>query len=71
MPRDPFVREKFTREQSAARQLAKEYFERYPKDRYQTEVESWCELQSFNIGVHDEADARPDRGCPSPTKPRQ
>jgi len=26
-----------------------EYFERYPKDRYQTEVESWRPLQSFNI----------------------
>jgi hypothetical protein len=33
----------------AARKLAKEYFERYPKDRYQTEVESWRNLQSSNI----------------------
>jgi hypothetical protein len=41
--RDPFIREKFTKEH------AKEYFERYPKDRYQTEVESWRELQSRNI----------------------
>ena len=40
MARDPFVREKFTKEHTAARELAKEYFERYPKDRYQTEVES-------------------------------
>jgi len=24
------------------------YFERFPKDRYQTEVESWRELQSNN-----------------------
>jgi hypothetical protein len=31
MPRDPFIREKFTREQTAARKLAEEYFERYPK----------------------------------------
>jgi hypothetical protein len=38
--RDPFIREKFTKEQSPARQHAKEFFERYPKDRYQTEVES-------------------------------
>ena len=44
-----FIREKFTKEQSHARQHAKEYFERYPKDRYQTEVESWRELQSRNI----------------------
>ena len=49
MPRDPFIREKFIREHTAARKLAKEYFERYPKDRYQTEVESWRNLQSSNI----------------------
>jgi len=46
---DPFIREKFTRERSAARKLAKEYFERFPKDRYQTEIESWRNLQSANI----------------------
>ena len=49
MPRDPLFREKFTKERSAARKLAQEYFERYPKDRYQTEVESWRNLQSANI----------------------
>jgi hypothetical protein len=38
MPTDQFIREKFTKERSAARKLAREYFERYPKDRYQTEV---------------------------------
>jgi hypothetical protein len=47
--RDPFIREKFTRERSAARTFAKKYFERYPKDRYQTEVESWRHLQSANV----------------------
>jgi hypothetical protein len=47
--KDPFIRVKFTKEQSFARQLAKEYFEKYPKDRYQTEVESWREIQSRNI----------------------
>jgi hypothetical protein len=31
------------------RKFAAEYFERFPKDRYQTEVESWRELQSQNI----------------------
>jgi hypothetical protein len=36
MPQDPFIREKFTRERSAARKLAAEYFERFPKVRYQT-----------------------------------
>jgi hypothetical protein len=45
----PFIREKFTREHTAARKLAEEYFARYPKDRYQTEVESWRNLQSANI----------------------
>jgi hypothetical protein len=38
-----------TRERSAARKLAHEYFERFPKDRYQTEIESWRLLQSANI----------------------
>jgi len=51
MLRDPFIREKFTKERkrTAARKHAKEYFERFPKDRYQTEIESWRELQSQNI----------------------
>jgi hypothetical protein len=26
-----------------------EYFERFPKDRYQTEIESWRHLQSDNV----------------------
>jgi hypothetical protein len=47
--KDLFVREKFSRVHTAARKLAEEYFERYPKDRYQTEVESWRPLQSSNI----------------------
>jgi hypothetical protein len=46
---NPFIREKFTREQSFALKLAQEYFEPFPKDRYQTEVESWRALQSPNI----------------------
>ena len=49
MPRDPFVREKFTRERTAARRLVFEYFEHFPKDRYMTEVESWREIQSSNV----------------------
>jgi hypothetical protein len=48
MPRDPFIHEKFTREHGEARRVAREYFEKYPKDRYQTEVESWRHLQSRN-----------------------
>jgi hypothetical protein len=49
VPRDPFIREKFTRERSAARKLATEYYRLFPKDRYQTEVESWRDLQSPNV----------------------
>jgi hypothetical protein len=49
MPRDPFVREKFTKDRNAAKKLAAEYFQRFPKDCYQTEVESWRHLQSQNI----------------------
>jgi hypothetical protein len=44
MPRDPYIREKFTRDRTAARRLAAEYLQRFPKDRYRTEVESWREL---------------------------
>jgi hypothetical protein len=49
MPAEPFVREKFTRTVVAARELARDYFERYPKDRYETVVETWQEVQSYNI----------------------
>jgi hypothetical protein len=49
VPKDPFVREKFTKERSAARKMAAEYFQRFPKDVYRTEVESWRNLQSVNI----------------------
>src|SRR5258706_2486750 len=47
MPQDPFVRQKFTRERTAARKLAAEYFQRFPKERYRTEVDSWRELQAY------------------------
>jgi hypothetical protein len=47
-PGGPYIREKFTREQSSAREVAREYFKYYPKDRYDTEVESWRHLQSNN-----------------------
>jgi len=49
MPRDPYVRDKFTREIRTARQVAREYLKRYPKDRFDTQVESWRDLQSYNI----------------------
>ncbi len=47
--KDPFVREKFTKAHSFAQKLAREYFEKYPKDRYKTEIESWRKIQSDNI----------------------
>jgi len=49
MPIDPYIREKFTRERTAAKKLAAEYFQRFPKEHYLTEVESWRHLQSQNI----------------------
>ena len=49
MPRDPFVREKFTRESSTARRAVREYFKRYPKERYQSELETWRYLPSQTI----------------------
>ena len=48
MPNDPF-REVHQRERTAAKKLAAEYFQRFPNERYQTEVESWRNLQSQNI----------------------
>jgi hypothetical protein len=49
MPRDPYIREKFTRLRITAKKVAAEYFERFPKDRYLTEIEGWRHLQSDNI----------------------
>jgi ribosomal protein L32E len=46
MPRDPYVRYKFTHILDAALQQTREYFDRYPKDRYETVVESWREVRS-------------------------
>jgi hypothetical protein len=48
LPRDPFIREKFTKERSAARRFIREYFQRFPKERYQSELESGRHLQSQN-----------------------
>jgi hypothetical protein len=49
VPKDPYIREKFTRELSTARDIARDYFRRFPKEYYQTEVEGWREVQSQNI----------------------
>ncbi len=49
MPRDPFIREKFTRESTTARRAVREYFKRYPKEQFQTELETWRYLPSRTI----------------------
>jgi hypothetical protein len=46
MPRDPYIREKFTKDRNAARKHAAEYFARFPKHHYQTEIESWREHEA-------------------------
>jgi hypothetical protein len=40
---------KSTREIQTARQVARDYLKRYPKDRYDTVVESWADIQCYNI----------------------
>jgi hypothetical protein len=37
-PKDPFIRQKFTDERTAAKNVAQECFERYPENQYQIEV---------------------------------
>ena len=39
--RDSFVRETFRMDRPAAREKAQEWFNRYPKAAYWTQVESW------------------------------
>ena len=48
MPQESYIREKFTREHDAARRLARLYFQKFPKDLYLTEIESWRHLVSQN-----------------------
>jgi hypothetical protein len=43
LPRDGFVRETFVLSRPDARDKAREWFERFPKAAYWTEIESWCE----------------------------
>lgn len=42
-PRDGFLRETFVLPRPAARLKAKEWFDRFPKQAYWTEIESWFE----------------------------
>jgi hypothetical protein len=48
MAKEPYIREKFTKELGAARALIRDYYRRFPKSSYRTEVESWRHLQSQN-----------------------
>lgn len=43
MPRDGFLRETFVLPRTAARDKAREWFDRWPKQAYWTEIESWFE----------------------------
>ena len=42
-PRDGFLRETFVLPRAAARVKAREWFDRFPKQAYWTEIESWFE----------------------------
>jgi hypothetical protein len=42
-PRDGFLRETYSLPRAAAREKAREWFERWPKQAYWTEIESWRE----------------------------
>ncbi len=46
---DPWRRETFCLPRIEAREKAREWFERYPKAAYMTEIESWRELADDRI----------------------
>jgi hypothetical protein len=46
---DAFRRDTFTLTRDAARAKAREFFDRFPKAAYMTEVESWRELPDGRI----------------------
>lgn len=43
LPRDGFLRETFSLPREEARAKAREWLERWPKQAYWTEIESWAE----------------------------
>jgi hypothetical protein len=47
--RDSFRRETFALPREAARAKAREFFQRFPKAAYMTEIESWRELPGDRI----------------------
>ena len=48
-PREAFRRETFALPRAAAREKAREFFQRFPKAAYMTEIESWRELPGDRI----------------------
>jgi hypothetical protein len=46
---DGFVREQFTQPRATARQTARAFLDRFPKQAYMSEVERWRELPDGNI----------------------
>ncbi len=46
---DGFKRESFTLPREKAREKAREWFSRFPKAAYMTEIESWRELDDGSI----------------------
>jgi hypothetical protein len=46
---DQWKRESFTLSRPEARDKAREWFERFPKAAYMTEIESWRELEGDRI----------------------
>jgi hypothetical protein len=46
---DGFVREKFTQPREIARQTARAFLDRFPKQAYMSEVERWRELPDGSI----------------------
>ena len=49
MRRDSFRRETFALPREVAREKAREFFRRFPKAAYMTEIESWRELPGDRI----------------------
>lgn len=43
LPRDGFLRETYSLPRSDARRIAREWFDRWPKQAYWTAIESWRE----------------------------
>ncbi|HWW48595.1 MAG TPA: hypothetical protein VNZ94_12230 [Xanthobacteraceae bacterium] len=46
---DGFIRQTFIQPRTEARETARAFFDRYPKEAYMSEVESWHELPDGEI----------------------